>query len=168
MLVIIDLQDYYLDEFMEQRERYDSLIEKLQVRVKEAMLKREPIINMTCWHDGCTLPEVSEMIRGYAYKRHVGKTEFDGSQELHHILKMGSLDTSEIELCGAFKDVCVLDTWKGLKGLGYNVLPVDDDLVIPTPKNWRGISVYPDGYLRRRDDGAEHPRGESEAGKDSS
>jgi len=149
MLVVIDLQEYYLPEFQEDQERFDKLIGKLSARIRQAKEEEEIIVNLTCFEDGCTLPQVLEMGEGYKHRHFLAKCDFDGSSSLHGFISRKELLPEKIELCGAFMDVCVLDTWKGLRKLGYDVAPVDESLTICTPSNWREIKGYPKGYLRK-------------------
>jgi len=162
MLVIIDLQDYYMPQFEKQRDKFSLLLEKLSNRIKKAKGRKETVINLTYREDGFTIPEVLEMGKGYGCRHFLLKQKFDGSEELHRFICEESQECKEIELCGAFEDVCVLDTWNGLRKLGYNVLPVEEDLTIATLDNWRKIKKYPDGYLRRGNAKGRlyHPKGQ--------
>jgi nicotinamidase-related amidase len=151
MLVLIDLQDYYLPNFYAQEEIFESLLENLDQRLSEAKQRGEIVINLICQTDGVTIPQVLEMLKKHGEHRIICKDEFDGSEELDYFLKRNNLQDENIELVGAFRDVCVLDTWRGLKSLGYKVLPVKESLTIPTQDNWRKIERFPDGYIGEED-----------------
>ena len=148
MLVIVDLQEQYLRQFLKREPEWEKFLVKLDKRVFKAKDSMEVIINLTCQIDGMTIPAVLEMINDYPLKYGIDKADFDGSEEIIRFIDRKKMPFKSIELCGAFKDICVLDTWKGLKLKGYSVLPVQEDLVIETLSNWREIHAYPEGYIR--------------------
>lgn len=150
MLVIIDLQEQYFKDFLKKEEEWEAFLERLNHRVQDAKESMEVVINMTSQMDGMTIPAVLEMFRDYPLRFGVCKDDFDGSKEIEDFIKRKKIPYKNIELCGAHKDVCVLDTWKGLKEKNLPVLPVREDLVIETLDNWRRIDVYPEGYLQPR------------------
>lgn len=151
MLVVIDLQDHYIKEFLKQETHWDHLLVRLQERIVEAAKSKELIINLTCWEDGCTVPEVLSILKAYKRLVYLQKEDFDGSKELKLFIETKNLQDEPIELCGAFKDVCVLETWKGLKRSGYKIQPVDPSLVIETNNNWRQIGSFPKNYEKVRE-----------------
>ena len=147
MLVVIDIQEYYLREFEKQKQMFNRFIETLEKRIQQAKKEEEIVINLTCFLDGFTLPEVLQLLENYKHRFFLGKEEMDGSNSLHEFFQRKKLSPKKIELCGAFRDICVLETWKGLKKLNYNLVPVKKDLSIPTSTNWKKIITYPKGYL---------------------
>jgi len=147
VLVIIDIQEYYLREFEKQKQIFNRFIETLEKRIQQAKKEEEIVINLTCFLDGFTLPEVLQLLGNYKRRFFLGKEEMDGSDSIHGFFERKKLSPEKIELCGAFRDVCVLETWKGLKKLNYNLVPIKKDLSIPTTTNWRKITTYPEGYL---------------------
>lgn len=152
MLVIIDVQEYYIDEFQRQKKNFEEMIVGLAERVRLARECCEPVINLTHFGDGFTLPEVIELVKSVKRRFFLGKEQEDGSQSVHCLCQRKNINPGRIELCGAFRDVCVLETWKGLKRLEYNVTPVKNKLTIATGSNWRNIQKYPDGYLEEDDE----------------
>lgn len=150
MLVIIDIQEYYISEFQKQSKSYDMMIAGLQERVRMARETKEVVINLTHFLDGFTMPEVIELVKTCNPSFFLGKEEEDGSSSIHTFCQNKKINPGRIELCGVFRDVCVLETWKGLKRFGYCVLPVNEGLTLATSLNWRKIEKYPDGYLEMR------------------
>jgi hypothetical protein len=161
MLVITDLQELYLKEFLEKEAEWDLFLSRLESRVKKSIDSFEVIVNLTTELEGITIPAVLEMFNNYPLKFGVNKKDFDGSTELSEFIERKQFSPGNIELCGAYKDVCILETWKGLKSKGFKVLPVQEDLVIETSDNWREINVYPEGFLQPRD--KEKPRKSSQS-----
>lgn len=143
MLVIIDLQEFYLPYLYKQETQFKSLLENLEKRIDRSKRECETIVNLTCDMEGITIPEVLEMISGYKKTFFLYKKGFDGSTQLHDFLQGRK---EEIELAGIFMDVCLLQTWKSLKKMGYKVLPVSKDLTIKTRDNWRKVKSFPKGY----------------------
>jgi nicotinamidase-related amidase len=126
LLVIIDIQECYIDEFQKQKENYERMIAGLRKRVQQARDCREVVISLTHFRYGYTLPEIVELI---------------------NLTENSYLKVSKIELCGCFRDVCVLETWKGLKRFDYLVTPVKKSLTIATTSNWKELKEYPTGYI---------------------
>lgn len=124
------------------------MIAGLEKRIEEARTCQEIVVNLTHFQDGFTMPEVIQLIKSCNNSFFLGKEKEDGSGSIHCLCKRKKIKPETIELSGIFKDVCVLETWKGLKRLNYNVLPVNEKLVMPTSSNWRNIKTYPEGYLR--------------------
>lgn len=145
MLVVVDLQDCYTKEYSQQRVRFSRLLERLRERVKLAKIEGELVINLLCFCDGDPIPEAEEILSEVP---RVGKDGYDGSKDLHRYFKMNKIEPSAIELCGIFANVCVLQTWQGLKELGYEVLPVDREMTLFTPTAKKKVTKYPEGYLR--------------------
>lgn len=147
MLVLVDIQEYYIDEFQRQKKNFEDMIVGLEERVSLAREYGEVVVNLTNFDDGFTLPEVIRLVTSVNPHFFLGKEQEDGSESIHCLCKRRNLKPSKIELCGAFRDVCVLETWKGLKHLNYNVVPIKRKLTIATGSNWRNIKEYPKGYL---------------------
>lgn len=148
MLVIIDIQEFYIDEFRKQQKSFNKMIAGIRNRVGQARQNEELVINLTRFEDGFTLPEIVELIKSCNKGFFLGKDEEDGSTSLHCFCKRKNIKPKSIELCGIFQDICVLETWKGLKRLGYKVLSVNKCLTLATSTNWRKTDKYPDGYLK--------------------
>lgn len=143
------------------------MIAGLEKRIQQARESKELVVNLSYFGDGFTLPEVIELIKTSNQSFFLGKEKEDGSNSIHCFCKRKKIHPEKIELCGAFLDVCILETWKGLKLLEYNVLPVNTDLAIATGNNWRNIKRYPDGYLGGKD-GILNRRGQRKTTKESS
>lgn len=148
MLVLIDLQESYLEDFLHNRGRWGKFLKNLRERVRQAKESKETIVNVTSERDGLTVPCIYRMFKNYPLRYGIDKLDFDGSLELQSLISEKNIQTKNIELCGAFRDVCVLETWKGLKKKGLPVLPIEKSLTLPTTDNWRGINAYPKGYFR--------------------
>lgn len=146
MFVIVDLQDYYIPDLAAREPEWSLLLGNLKSRISTAKKRREPIVSLNSTHEGCTIPEVLEMLKGYPHRINALKDDFDGALELVDIIEHHNLYEEPIELCGIFRDVCVLETWKHLKDLGFNVLPIQRNLSLPTLDNWRRIAKYPEGF----------------------
>lgn len=151
MLVVIDLQEAYLDTFCKEKNEFRRLLRYLKKRIREAKESKEIIINLTHFEDGCTIPEVLEMYKNYKYLHFLGKDGYNGAECLSCFLERKKIQNEEIYLSGAFLDICILDTWKGLRKLGYRVMPVDDRLAMATTNNWRKLKKYPKKYRIRND-----------------
>lgn len=147
MLIIIDIQEYYLDEFRKQQNKFNKMIAGLRKRIQQARRIDELVVNLTCFDDGVTIPEILKLIADYPNKVFLGKGNYDGSTSLKGLFEIKGIRPKSIELCGVFKDVCVLETWKGLKKLGYNVSSINANLTLATSSNWRKIEKYPEGYI---------------------
>ncbi len=111
--------------------------------------KEELVINLTHFQDGPTLPEVTELINSTNNNYHLYKDSEDGSSSLQAFFKRKYIRVKEIEieLCGCFRDVCILETWKGLRRLNYLVTPIKKNLTVATTTNWRKLKGYPKGYI---------------------
>jgi nicotinamidase-related amidase len=148
MLAIIDMQEVYNDYFFEQGTKKYDIIKNIKKRILFARQKKEWILNLSFDLDGQIISDIKYSLKNYNNKAFLLKKEFDGSTVIHKYIKKQNIIPNKIELCGVFKDVCVLETWKGLKAKGYIVTPVKDNLVISTETNWRNIKEYPIGYLQ--------------------
>jgi len=147
MLVVIDLQEYYLFDLRRHGDRFQRMLQAVVARIGQAWKKGESVVSLTCPYDGAVLPAVAAALRraGAAY---VNKEEFDGSPELLDYLGP-SYHRLSLELGGIYEDVCVLETWKGLRRSKATVQSVDPRLTLPTLDNWRGVQgAYPPGYIR--------------------
>ncbi len=149
MLILIDIQEHYLTEFRRQQKNFERMIQAITGRIVRARKNQEPIINQTCFDDGCTLEEILDLIRGYEGTSFLGKEKWDGSHALHEFFCRKELDTSELELVGAFSNVCIRETWIGLKRLGYNLRPINDEMVLRTTRRTEEQEEYPEGFWTR-------------------
>jgi hypothetical protein len=127
------------------------MIAGLRKRIQQAIKKEEIVINLTCFEDGFTLPEVLELIKPSNRSYFLGKRIFDGSMSIHSFIKREKISPENIELCGCFRNVCILETWKGLRKLNYSVLPINKNITLKTTLDWRGECTYPEGYLLEDD-----------------
>jgi hypothetical protein len=150
VLVIIDIQDCYLDdEFEKQRKKLDEMLVQIRRRIGWARVLDEPVVNLINFRDGQTLPKIAELISSCKNNYSVNKEYYDGSESLDYEIHRRGIPHNQIELCGVFRDVCVLKTWKGLKALNYNVSPVSVSLTMRTSTPWP--SEYPFGYIDMED-----------------
>lgn len=144
MLVIVDMQDGYWEEFRKQMPIFEKALFRITRRIATAQARGEDTLVLSTPDDGLTLPEIWRVIppRGRTI---VHKDHFDGADALLRNIQH-SLIPDPIELVGAFRDVCVLETWKGLRRKEAYVLPVNPDLTIETTTRWKN-KRYPSGYL---------------------
>lgn len=140
MLILIDLQNYYLlDIPLRQRK---ELISNICLRVKEAIHKGEEIINVRGIIEGPLSKEIDRVLPPSAHR--IGKDQFDGSSIIINYCKKNYIPLEEVELCGVYAQICVLQTWLGLKRNGIKVRPVKKLLTYFHPN--REVEL-PEGYL---------------------
>ncbi len=146
MLVIIDIQEYYDKDFRDQKEKFEEMMTRIRKRIILAKETNEIIINLTHFRDGSTKRKLQDLLSGYSNAFNISKNQEDGSRFICRFIKDRKLSPRFIELCGIFRNVCVLETWKGLKELGLPVTSVDEDLTLTT--DWLKIKEYPEGFSR--------------------
>ena len=147
MLVIVDLQEDYRDEFNRQRLTFKRTLQHLRQRILVAVENKEIILRLNNEQDGSLIKEIKELAPGYSLSYNLYKSTWDGSNQIFRFIKRNQLATSKIELAGAFVNVCVLKTWQGLKNRGLKVLPINKNLVLHAPGAKECIEEYPEGYL---------------------
>jgi hypothetical protein len=137
------MQEGYWSIFQQQLPVFERTQANIIHRVREARIRGEQVLTLATEGDGLILPEIWRAVAAKD-KAIAHKTRFDGTDVI-----MDHIDPRQpgpIELVGAFRDVCVLETWKGLRRREAYVLPVSPDLTLETLDRWKN-KHYPRGYL---------------------
>jgi nicotinamidase-related amidase len=146
MLAIIDLQEIYRTDLELQKSQFQIFLQHLKSRVSQAYQVRELVICVANEHDGRLIPEVRKLLRRED-RIPLQKDDFDGSTEIDSYIKRVLFYKPKIELCGLFANICVLRTFKGLKNLGYEVIPCNKNLLIHFPFEKEEVD-YGNNFLR--------------------
>jgi nicotinamidase-related amidase len=151
VLVIIDMQECYRDEMQAQHQKFDRFLKKLERKFANLREKQQPVVNLISPWEGNTFYEILHIIGEYNRTYYCHKDKFDGSAEILEECRRRKAKPKQVELCGLYTDVCVLDTWLGLKERDVNVLPVDPTMTFKSSfRVWRKVEKFPDGFLKKK------------------
>jgi hypothetical protein len=142
--VVVDLQECYESEFLQQKNQFKKMLETIEEKVALTKERKEPVVSIICPPDGPPIPGLDKILGRVPT---IYKDGYDGSTEIDGYIKRKNLSPNLVELCGVFANVCVLSTWIGLKKLGYNLRPVDPRAVLFVPTSKTRVASYPEGYL---------------------
>jgi hypothetical protein len=108
ILVIVDVQMNYLEDYLTKTKTKPFLVEILKT-IKQAKADKAGIINLTYKDRGRTHPSILRALKGYPYKFRYIKNKPGGSNVIPN------LNTKEFRLCGLYYHDCVAATSNGLR-----------------------------------------------------
>lgn len=114
-LAVIDMQDHFLDRFIDHDKSYHKVLDKCKEQVAQAIQDKAHILFVEYDGYGDTAEELLDITRDADYKaHHTIKGDDNGGTEIADAIKTLKLKKRKVRICGINTEYCVRATVRGL------------------------------------------------------
>lgn len=114
-LAVIDMQDHFLNRFIDQNKSYHKVLNKCKKQVSKAIKDKANILFVEYDGYGNTTEELVKLTKDADYHAcYATKEDDNGGTEIADTIKSLKLKRSKIRICGINTEFCVQATVRGL------------------------------------------------------
>lgn len=145
-MVVVDVQDSFVDEMDELRHPYVSHVTRL---IRQAIYRQRVVVALEYRGEGPSSPEIRRTLREYRKSIFMKKATDDGSSAVVRALGMFDINSKWVSICGVNATCCVEATVLGMVKRGINVRVIREavcDVWKPKGRPERSYVNKFDGY----------------------